>query len=252
MGAAQNQRIHAGFHQRCQILPGHRLDDYIPLPKPAVLHQRDKQRAGLADHMHIGVQTLQSSFVSSGASGGQCGDHADLFIFCGGQCLPAGGLHHAQHRQIIFLPQGIQRGGGHCAAGDQNRLQVKGPEKGDVLTGIFQKGLPGTSAVWHPGSISKIDEILSRQQTPQGLHRCQSAQPGIKYPDRTVIHTARLLFSRVFVQKVYYTIASSAVQGQKRRFSQLKFAGRRFFRFWRQIFGFLPAFSGSIFRWVLL
>ena len=57
---------------------------------------------------------------------------------------------------------------------------------------------------------------------------------------------------RVFVQKVYYTIASSAVQGQKRRFSQLKFAGRRFFRFWRQIFGFLPAFSGSIFRWVLL
>ena len=104
----------------------------------------------------------------------------------------------------------------------------------------------------HSGSISKIDQILSWQQTPQGLHRRQSAQPGIKYPDRTVIHTARLLFSRVFVQKVYYTIAASAAQGQKRRFSQLKFAGRRFFRFWRQIFGFLPAFSGSIFRWVLL
>ena len=152
MGAAQNQRIHAGFHQRCQVLPGHRLDDHIPLPKPAVLHQRDKQRAGLADHLHIGVQTLQGPFVSSGASGGQCGDHADLFIFCDSQRLPARGLHHAQHRQIIFLPQSIQRGGGHCAAGDQNRLQVKGPEKGDVLTGIFQKGLPGTSAVWHPGS----------------------------------------------------------------------------------------------------
>ncbi len=99
-----------------------------------------------------------------------------------------GGLHHAPHRDVVFRRQHVQRGGGHRAAGDDDGLQIEGPQKGHVLPGIADDGVLGAAAVGHPPGIAEIDDILSRQQVLKLPHRRQAAQTRIKDANGPIIH----------------------------------------------------------------
>ena len=92
-----------------------------------------------------------------------------------------------------FLRQYVQGRSGHSAAGDDDGLQVKGTEKSHVLPSIAHKGIPRTTAVGHPRSISEIDDVLPGQQPLQLAHRRQAAQAGVKHADWRIIHATDLL-----------------------------------------------------------
>ena len=188
MGTAQNQCIDTGGPQRFQILPHHRLDDHVSPPDAAVLHQRHQQRTGFAEYLHLRVHLPQGGLVGAGADGGLCGDHADPLVFGHRQCPAAGRLHHADDGQVVFRPQRGKRCGGDGTAGDEDGLEVKGPQKAHILPGVLQNGLPGPAAVRHPGGIPEINESFLRQNLPERVDCRQTAQAGVEHPDRPHIH----------------------------------------------------------------
>ena len=193
MGAAQNQGVAPPVQQRLQILPGHRLNDDVPRAEPPVLHQRHKQRAGLLKYADLRVQPPQRRLISPGSNGGQRGNHAHPAVPGHRKGPAAGGFHHAHNGQVVLPLEGLQGGGGHGAAGNQNGFQVKGPQKAEVLPGVFQQGLPGTAPVGHPGGVAKVNQILLPQNPPQNPHRRQAAKAGVKHADGPRIHMPSLL-----------------------------------------------------------
>ena len=188
MGAAQNQGVDARGLQRLQVLLCHRLDDHVSPLDASVFHQGYEQRAGLADDLHVWVQPPERGLVGAGANRGQGGDDAHPLVFRHQQGTAAGRLHHAHDGQVVFRLEGVQRCGGHGAAGDEDGFQVKGPQKPHILPGVFQQRLLGAAAVGHPGGIPEIDEVFLRQNLPQGAHRRQAAEAGVEYADRPCIH----------------------------------------------------------------
>ncbi|MPN29491.1 hypothetical protein SDC9_176944 [bioreactor metagenome] len=137
MGAAQDQRVDARFPHGVQIFPSYGLNDHVALMEPPVFDQRDEQGTGLRKHLNVRVQLRQRFFISTRPNAGLRGNHAHPFVFCYGGGPGAGGLHHTHHGQIVFRLERWQRGGGHGAAGNQNRLEIKGAQEPHVLPGIF-------------------------------------------------------------------------------------------------------------------
>ena len=176
MGAAQDQGVHPRLLQRCQILPGHGLDHHVAPPDAPGLRQGHEQGACPAEDLHLRIQPPQDGLVGTGPDGGRRGDHADPLVFRHQHCPAAGGLHHAHHGQVVLRLQRGQGSGGDRPAGDEDGLQVKGSQKAHILPGIFQNGLPGSAAVGHPGGIAEVDQVLLRQDLPEGMHCRQPSQ----------------------------------------------------------------------------
>ena len=188
MGAAQDQRVHPGLPQGRQILPGHRLHHHIAPVIPPVLHQGDEQGAGLGDDGGIRLQGQDLPLVGPGADGGGGGDEADAPAPGYLDGPGAGGVHHPQDGQVVFLPQLGEGVGGHGAAGHHDGLDVERAEKAHVLPGVFQQRLPAASAVRHTGRVAKVYNVLRGQDAPNLRHGGKPAQAGVEHPDGTIIH----------------------------------------------------------------
>ena len=176
MGTAQNQGVHPRILQGRQILPGHGLDHHVSPPDAPGLRQGHEQGAGPAEHGHLRVQPPESRLVGTGADGGRRGNEPYPLVL-GHQHRPAAsGLYHAYHGQVVFRLQRRQRGGSHRSAGDEDGLQIEGAQETHILAGVFQNGLPGTAAIGHPGGVAEVDQVLLRQDAPEGVHRRQTPQ----------------------------------------------------------------------------
>ena len=77
-----------------------------------------------------------------------------------------------------------------CKQRNYDNMKNKGTQESNVLSGIFQQGLLGASAIRDAGRIAEIDQLFFRQDLPQRLHRRQPSQAGIEYPDGPVVHAA--------------------------------------------------------------
>ena len=188
MGAAQDQGVDPLLPEGGQVLLRHGLDDDVAGAGAALLRQGDEEGAGLLDHGDGGVQGPQGPLVGAGADGGLGRDHADTAIARGGQGRPAGGLHHPHDGEVILPLELGQGGGGDGAAGDEDGLKVKGPEEADVLPGVLQNGLWRAAAVGDTGGVPEVDQVLPRQDAPQGADGGEAAEAGIKHADGSAIH----------------------------------------------------------------
>ena len=188
MGTAQNQRVDAGVAQRRQILTRYGFDHAVAHLIAPVLHQGNEQRAGLADDLHTLVQRMDGTLIRAGADRGGGGNQADALIARLPYRAAAGRLHHTQNRQVIFCSQRGQGRRRHGAAGDNNRFDIKRAQKTHILPAVLEQNFLRAAAIRDTGRVTEVYNVFRGENAPHLAHGSQSAQPGVKHPDRSVIH----------------------------------------------------------------
>ena len=190
MRAAENQRIHTCVLQRREIFLHHSLDDHIAAVHAAVLDQRHEQRTRLREQVERAVLFVQILLVCTRTDGGRRADHADSAGLRHGHGAAAGRLDRADDWDVVLLGKQVKRDSGHGVAGNDDGFQVKLAQKRHILPGILGDDIAAARTVRHTAGIAEIDDIFLRHQGVQTAHGGQTAQAGVKYANRTLIHCA--------------------------------------------------------------
>ena len=190
MRAAENQRIHTCVLQRREIFLHHSFDDHIAAVHAAVLDQRHEQRTRLREQVERAVLFVQILLVCTRTDGGRRADHADSAGLRHGHGAAAGRLDRTDDRNVVLLGKQVERDSGHGVAGNDDGFQVKLAQKRHILPRILGNDIAAARTVRHTAGVAEIDDILLRHQGVQTAHGGQTAQAGVKYANRTLIHCA--------------------------------------------------------------
>ena len=101
--------------------------------EPPLLHQGDKQRTGLSDHLDLRVKLMQDRLVDAAPDRALCADHADPFVFGLSSRHHRAGADDADHRDIKFLFHRLQSERAGCVAGDDDGFHFLLHQKTDDL-----------------------------------------------------------------------------------------------------------------------
>ena len=95
MGAAENERIHPGIDQWCEIPSNRAIGDIIA--QPPFFNQGYEQRAGTGDDPKILVDRAQGGFIGATFDRGSGADHTNMAIFCRARSRGGSRLNYADH-----------------------------------------------------------------------------------------------------------------------------------------------------------
>ena len=104
--------------------------------------------------------------------------------------MAAGRLDRADDWDVVLLGKQVKRDSGHGVAGNDDRFQVILAQKRHILPGVLGDDIAAARTVRHAAGIAEIDDIFLRHQGVQTAHGGQTAQAGVKYANRTLIHCA--------------------------------------------------------------
>src|SRR5690606_30583452 len=179
--APEHEDVDVHFPQRPEILL--RDQGRRGVVDPALLDERDEERARLGVDAGPREQPSHGPVVRSRGDGAHRPDHADSPGPCRGDGRAGAGLDHPDHRDRSFLPQEIDgvRSGGVARHDDQ--LDVAGEEEGDGFARVALHRLAGLRPVRHPRGVAEVHDRLVRKLPPQLPNDGQPTDPGVEDAD---------------------------------------------------------------------
>ena len=152
-----------------------------------LFHQRTKQRTRLANYCNLRVDTMNILGIKFALDGSFRADNSNTLISGIFYRTFGSRFHHANHRNIQFCLNGIQRKGAGCITGNHNRLYIFCLQKTYNLPGISDNRIFGLTSIRYSCGIAKIYNAFSWQLSVDFPCHSQSAYAGIKHPDWCII-----------------------------------------------------------------
>ena len=170
----------AGREQVVEVAVHHRLDHRAVAP--ALLRQRDEQRAGPRDHRRLRQATVNRRLVCAATHRALGRDHRDA---PGTRCCASrrcAGLHHAQHRHGRELgSQVVERHGGGGVARHHQALHAALAQQRRGLQRVAADRCGALRTVREPRRVAEVDEVLVRQRRRERAQHREPADAGIEH-----------------------------------------------------------------------